>query len=376
MFIDVSRRGVGDVRDPTELSSCLSNAKSVFSVRLRGLDYRSAGVDVARGREFVNEIKASVARTLRPEVLQGLGGFGGLFELPQGYRQPVLVSGTDGVGTKLKLAQIANNHKTIGIDLVAMCVNDILTLGAEPLFFLDYLATSKLEPEQLKDVVEGIATGCEQAGCALLGGETAEMPGFYGTGEYDVAGFCVGVVEKSEIVDGSRISVGDRLIGLPSSGVHSNGYSLVRQIVGQGGHKWNAVPVGWERSLLETFLTPTRIYVRSVLEAMKAGLTVRGMAHITGGGFPENLPRCFGEGMSARIIPNSWRIPAEFCWMRQEGPVEPIEMFNTFNMGIGFVVVVPAHARERALELLPEAVEIGEIVVGEGEVLGLEDWQL
>ena len=263
-------------------------------MRLRGLDYRSAGVDVARGREFVNEIKESVARTLRPEVLQGLGGFGGLFELPRGYRQPVLVSGTDGVGTKLKLAQIANNHKTIGIDLVAMCVNDILTQGAEPLFFLDYLATGHLEPEQLKDVVEGIATGCELAGCALLGGETAEMPGFYGTGEYDVAGFCVGVVEKSELVNGAQISVGDRLIGIPSSGVHSNGYSLVRQIVGAGDYGWDAVPAGWDRSLLETFLTPTRIYVRPILEAIKAGLTVRGMAHITGGAFPENLPRSFG----------------------------------------------------------------------------------
>ena len=340
------------------------------------MDYRSAGVDVARGREFVNDIKASVARTLRPEVLQGLGGFGGLFELPSGYQQPVLVSGTDGVGTKLKLAQIANSHTSIGIDLVAMCANDILTLGAEPLFFLDYLATGKLEPEQLRDVVDGIATGCEQSGCALLGGETAEMPGFYGAGEYDVAGFCVGVVEKAEIIDGAEIAAGDCVIGLPSSGVHSNGYSLVRHIVGADELDWADTPEGWGRSLLETFLTPTSIYVQPVLAALKAGLTVHGMAHITGGGFPENLPRCLGEGLSANITPNSWNIPVEFHWLMQQGQVELMEMFNTFNMGIGFVIVVPAPAQALALKLLPGAIAIGEIVQGDGEVLGLEDWQV
>ena len=340
------------------------------------MDYRSAGVDVARGREFVNDIKASVSRTLRPEVLQGLGGFGGLFELPGGYEHPVLVSGTDGVGTKLKLAQIANSHSSIGIDLVAMCVNDILTLGAEPLFFLDYLATGQLEPAQLRDVVDGIATGCEQSGCALLGGETAEMPGFYGTGEYDVAGFCVGVVEKADIIDGSKISAGDCLIGLPSSGVHSNGYSLVRQIVSASKLNWTDVPQGWEQSLLETFLTPTQIYVAPVLAAIKAGLTVHGMAHITGGGFPENLPRCFGEGLSANIIPNSWTIPVEFHWLMREGSVELMEMFKTFNMGIGLVVVVPAQAQELALDLFPGAFALGEIVRGGREVLGLENWRL
>ncbi|MGK7909081.1 MAG: phosphoribosylformylglycinamidine cyclo-ligase [Synechococcus sp.] len=340
------------------------------------MDYRSAGVDVARGREFVNDIKASVARTLRPEVLQGLGGFGGLFELPSGYQQPVLVSGTDGVGTKLKLAQIANSHTSIGIDLVAMCANDILTLGAEPLFFLDYLATGKLEPEQLRDVVDGIATGCEQSGCALLGGETAEMPGFYGAGEYDVAGFCVGVVEKAEIIDGAEIAAGDCMIGLPSSGVHSNGYSLVRHIVGADELDWADTPEGWGRSLLETFLTPTSIYVQPVLAALKAGLTVHGMAHITGGGFPENLPRCLGEGLSAKITPNIWNIPVEFHWLMQQGQVELMEMFNTFNMGIGFVIVVPAPAQALALKLLPGAIAIGEIVQGDGEVLGLEDWQV
>ena len=339
------------------------------------MDYRSAGVDVARGREFVDDIKDSVARTMRPGVLQGLGGFGGLFELPQGYRQPVLVSGTDGVGTKLKLAQIAARHNSIGIDLVAMCVNDILTLGAEPLFFLDYLATGKLEPQQLKEVVDGIATGCEQSGCALLGGETAEMPGFYGAGEYDVAGFCVGVVEKPDIIDGSKVAVGDRLIGLPSSGVHSNGYSLVRHIVSESNQDWSAIPDGWERSLVDTYLTPTQIYVQPILAALKAGLTVHGMAHMTGGGFPENLPRCFGDGLSARILPNSWEVPADFTWLMQQGPVEPMEMFKTFNMGIGYIVVVPADAGDRALDLLPGAIEIGEIVSGEGEVLGLEGWQ-
>ncbi|WP_017326478.1 phosphoribosylformylglycinamidine cyclo-ligase [Synechococcus sp. PCC 7336] len=340
------------------------------------MDYRSAGVDVARGREFVRDIQASVARTMRAGVLGGIGGFGGLFELPQGYRQPVLVSGTDGVGTKLKLAQIADRHDTIGIDLVAMCVNDILTLGAEPLFVLDYLATGKLEPQQLAAVVDGIATGCEQSGCALLGGETAEMPGFYGAGEYDVAGFCVGVVEKSQLIDGSQIAVGDRLIGLPSSGLHSNGYSLVRRIVAESGEAWDAIPAGWQRSLLETFLAPTQLYVRPILAALKAGLTVRGMAHITGGGLPENLPRCLGPHQSARIRPNSWTIPAEFEWLMQQGPVELLEMFHTFNMGIGFVLALPPEAADRALDLLPEAIAIGEVVAGEGEVLGLEDWQV
>ncbi|MEM9567174.1 MAG: phosphoribosylformylglycinamidine cyclo-ligase [Cyanobacteria bacterium P01_E01_bin.34] len=339
------------------------------------MDYRSAGVDVARGREFVDEIKGSVARTMRPGVLQGLGGFGGLFELPLGYRQPVLVSGTDGVGTKLKLAQIAQRHNSIGIDLVAMCVNDILTLGAEPLFLLVYLATGKLEPQQLKEVVDGIATGCEQSGCALLGGETAEMPGFYGAGEYDVAGFCVGVVEKSSIIDGSKVVVGDRLIGLPSSGAHSNGYSLVRRIVSESQNDWSAIPNNWERSLVDTYLTSTQIYVQPILAALKGGLTVHGMAHITGGGFPENLPRCFGDGLSACITPNSWDVSVDFIWLMQQGQVAPMEMFKTFNMGIGFVVVVPADASNRALELLPGAIEIGEIVAGHKEVLGLDNWQ-
>lgn len=250
------------------------------------MDYKSAGVDVEAGRAFVQQIRSMVDRTRRPEVLGGMGGFSGLFQLPSGYQEPVLVSGTDGVGTKLKLAQQVDRHDTVGIDLVAMCVNDVLTCGAEPLFFLDYLATGKLQPEQLAQVVSGIAIGCEQAGCALLGGETAEMPGFYQPGEYDLAGFSVGIVEKSRILDSSRVQVGDVAIGLASSGVHSNGFSLVRKII--EGHRLDSMPFG-DRSLAEELLTPTRIYAQSILAAQKAGLDIHAMAHITGGGLSENL---------------------------------------------------------------------------------------
>jgi phosphoribosylformylglycinamidine cyclo-ligase len=347
------------------------------------MDYRDAGVDVDAGRDFVQRIRSMVDSTRRPEVLGALGGFSGLCEIPAGYQQPVLVSGTDGVGTKLKIAQTTNRHSTVGIDLVAMCVNDILTSGAEPLFFLDYLATGKLEPATLAEVVEGITQGCRQAGCALLGGETAEMPGFYGPGEYDLAGFCVGVVEKSQILDGSHIQRGDRVIGLASSGIHSNGLSLVRKIVDQGqrpdggtGYDWaETIPELGNVTLGELFLSPTRIYVKAVLEARRAGLAIHGMAHITGGGLPENLPRCLGPGQSLRLTPGTWPVPPLFNWLATAGAVPPEAMYNTFNMGLGFALIVPLDQVEQALSWFQQrqvdAYAIGEVVEGSGEVLGL-----
>ena len=271
------------------------------------MDYKQAGVDVEAGREFVDNIRNLVVSTHRPEVLGGLGGFSGLFALPSGYKEPVLVSGTDGVGTKLKLANTLNCHHTVGIDLVAMCVNDVLTSGAEPLFFLDYLATGKLNQQQLTEVVSGIAQGCRLAGCALIGGETAEMPGFYPPGEYDLAGFCVGVVEKSLILDGSQVKVGDVAIGLESSGIHSNGFSLVRKVIDECNISLQDNLDFWgQKSLAELLLTPTKIYVKPILAAAKSGLEIHGMAHITGGGLPENLPRCLPEGMSININRSSW----------------------------------------------------------------------
>lgn len=351
------------------------------------MDYRQAGVDVEAGRAFVNRIRAMVDSTHRPEVLSALGGFGGCFELPSGYRQPVLVSGTDGVGTKLKIAHALDRHDTVGIDLVAMCVNDVLTIGAEPLFFLDYLATGKLAPEQLAQVVAGVASGCKTSGCALLGGETAEMPGFYAPGEYDLAGFCVGIVEKDQMLDGSQVAVGDRLIGLASSGVHSNGFSLVRKIIAEGtrdareagrptGYSWNEKPrVLGGQSLAEVLLTPTQLYVRPVLAALKADLTIHGMAHVTGGGLPENLPRCLGEGQSIQLVSDSWPVLPVFEWIRAAGKVSRADMFNTFNMGIGFVVMVPPDQADAACRQFAdagvEAYVIGEVVAGEGELLGL-----
>ncbi len=339
------------------------------------MDYRQAGVDIEAGRTFVEKIRDSVAKTHRLGVLGDLGGFGGCFELPTGYRQPVLVSGTDGVGTKLKIAQAANKHDTIGIDLVAMCVNDVLTSGAEPLFFLDYLATGKLEPDQLAEVVKGIADGCQMAGCALLGGETAEMPGFYGVGEYDAAGFCVAIAEKSEMLNGTQVNVGDVVIALASSGIHSNGYSLVRKIIETKGYDWGdklAIPISTETkdsTLAEIFLTPTQIYVKPVLAALKANLGIHGLAHITGGGLPENLPRCLGDGQSVQIVRNSWQIPALFQWLQSEGEVPEADMFNTFNMGIGMAVVVDPQKAEQAIAYFQSqgfvTNRIGEVIVGE-----------
>ncbi|MGK7903509.1 MAG: phosphoribosylformylglycinamidine cyclo-ligase [Hormoscilla sp.] len=340
------------------------------------MDYKQAGVDVEAGREFVDRIRSMVSSTQRKEVLGGLGGFSGLFALPSGYKEPVLVSGTDGVGTKLKLATALDRHDTVGIDLVAMCVNDVLTSGAEPLFFLDYLATGKLNQAQLTQVVAGIAAGCQQAGCALLGGETAEMPGFYSPGDYDMAGFVVGIVEKSMILDGSRVKLGDRAIGLASSGVHSNGFSLVRKIVAESGLGWDHCPEILDgRSLGEVLLTPTQIYVKPLLEARRAGLDIHGMAHITGGGLPENLPRCLGKDQSVRLDASSWTVPAIFDIIAQAGQVSPDAMFNTFNMGIGFVLLVPPDQVNGAISWFAQyninAWAIGEVVAGTGSLVGI-----
>jgi phosphoribosylformylglycinamidine cyclo-ligase len=338
------------------------------------MDYRQAGVDVEAGRAFVQQIRGLVESTYRPEVISKLGGFSGFFELPTGYQQPVLVSGTDGVGTKLKLAQQCDRHDTVGIDLVAMCVNDILTCGAEPLFFLDYLATGKLNPEQLTQVVSGISQGCQLAGCALVGGETAEMPGFYQPGEYDLAGFAVGIVEKSQILDGSQVRVGDVAIGLASQGIHSNGYSLVRKIVEMTGHQLTDRPAELGgRTLAEALLMPTRIYVKPVLAALRSGLEIHAMAHVTGGGLPENLPRCLGENQSIWVDLQTWEVPSIFNWLSSRGAVATSEMFNTFNMGIGYVLLVPPTQTEQTLQWfinqeLP-AWAIGEVVEGTGELI-------
>jgi phosphoribosylformylglycinamidine cyclo-ligase len=340
------------------------------------MDYRQAGVDIEAGRSFVEKIRQDVQSTYRAEVIGGLGGFGGYFQLPSGYREPVLVSGTDGVGTKLKIAQELNRHETIGIDLVAMCVNDILTSGAEPLFFLDYLATGKLNPQQLAEVVAGIAQGCRLSGCSLLGGETAEMPGFYQLGEYDLAGFCVGIVEKSQLLDGSQVKIGDRAIGLASQGVHSNGYSLVRKIVESQGVDWNYCPeILQGKSLGEVLLAPTQIYVKPVLEALRSGIEIHGMAHITGGGLPENLPRCLDRSQSVQIYPNSWQILPIFQWLAEAGQVGDRDMYETFNMGIGFVVIVPPQQAESTINWFRSqgisSYLIGEAIAGNNDLVGI-----
>ena len=335
------------------------------------LNYRDAGVDIDAGSELIERIKPAVARTRRPGVLAGLGGFGALFELPlDRYREPVLVSGTDGVGTKLKLAVEAGLHDSIGIDLVAMCVNDIVVAGAEPLFFLDYYATGKLELEVATDVVTGIARGCELAGAALVGGETAEMPGMYSEGDYDLAGFSVGIVEKSAILDGSAVGAGDVLIGLASSGPHSNGYSLIRKIIEVSGSSLGDDLDG--RPLAEWLLAPTRIYVKPLL-SLFAEVDVHALAHITGGGLSENLPRVLPENTAAVIDTASWQPSAVFDWLQQHGNVETAEMYRTFNCGIGMVVCVAAADADRAIAHLTSQGEdariIGNIVRGEGEAV-------
>ena len=343
--------------------------------------YKKAGVDIAAGNEAVERMKKHVARTMRPEVLTGLGGFGGLFGLNlEKYKEPVLVSGTDGVGTKLKLAFMMDKHDTIGIDAVAMCVNDVVVSGAEPLFFLDYLATGKLVPEKIEAIVKGVAEGCVRAGCALIGGETAEMPGMYGDGEYDIAGFTVGIVDKPKIIDGSDIRPGDAIIGLASSGVHSNGYSLVRRLLlEEKGYKLGDVlPELGGRTLGEVLLEPTRIYVKPVL-ALLEKVRIKGMAHITGGGFIENIPRVLPDHVNADILPDSWPVPPIFTLMQREGGISDRDMFTTFNMGIGMVLFVPAEQADAAVamaeELGEKAYRIGTVTEGRkivtfgGEVL-------
>ena len=316
------------------------------------LSYRDAGVDIDAGNALVERIKPLVRSTFRPGVMTGLGGFGALFELPlERYREPVLVSSTDGVGTKLKLAMELGRHDSIGIDLVAMCANDILVAGAEPLFFLDYYATGHLDVEVATKVIEGIARGCERAGAALTGGETAEMPGMYSGSDYDLAGFCVGIVEKSRIIEPARVQVGDALIGLASSGPHSNGYSLIRKILQVGDADLSQEMAG--RTLAEALLAPTRIYVKPLL-ALIEQLPVHALAHITGGGLPENLPRVLPPGVKATIRADSWKRPEIFDWLQRQGKVAAPEMLRTFNCGVGMVVCVPDTEAKRACDLLRE----------------------
>ncbi|SEQ67209.1 phosphoribosylformylglycinamidine cyclo-ligase [Amphritea atlantica] len=342
------------------------------------ISYKDAGVDIDAGNALVDRIKGVAKRTARPEVMGGLGGFGALCEIPEGYKKPVLVSGTDGVGTKLRLAMDLNKHDTIGIDLVAMCVNDLIVAGAEPLFFLDYYATGKLNIDIAADVVTGIGAGCELAGAALVGGETAEMPGMYEGEDYDLAGFCVGVVEKDEIIDGTKVSVGDTLIALPSSGPHSNGYSLIRKIIEVREADLSGTVDG--KPLTEALLEPTRIYVKPVLELIRKS-QVNALSHITGGGLLENIPRVLPQSAKAVIDVNSWQMPEVFRWLQALGNVDAREMYRTLNCGIGMVIVVPSNTADAALEILKGAGEapfiIGEIATAtEGEeqveLLGLE----
>ena len=336
--------------------------------------YKAAGVDITAGYRAVELMKKHVARTMIPGVLEDIGGFGGLFELDlTGIQRPVLVSGTDGVGTKLKLAFLMDKHDTVGIDCVAMCVNDIVCCGAKPQFFLDYVAVGKNVPERVAQIVSGVAEGCVQAGCALVGGETAEMPGFYPEDEYDLAGFSVGVVDKSKILDKNTMQEGDVLIALPSSGVHSNGFSLVRKVfqVEKGGLDRRYADLG--QTLGETLLTPTRIYVKPVLALLKAGVRIRSISHITGGGFYENIPRSLAEGMTARIERSAVRVLPIFDIIAREGGIPERDMFNTFNMGVGMCLTVAAEDVDLALDSLADAGEegayaLGEIAHGEGGI--------
>lgn len=319
------------------------------------LSYKDAGVDIDAGNALVDRIKGVVGRTRRPEVMGGLGGFGALCALPQKYREPVLVSGTDGVGTKLRLAMDLKRHDTIGIDLVAMCVNDLIVQGAEPLFFLDYYATGKLDVDTAAAVITGIAKGCEESGCALVGGETAEMPGMYHGDDYDVAGFCVGVVEKSEIIDGSKVQAGDALIALASSGPHSNGYSLIRKILDVSSQDPQTTELEGQ-SLADHLLAPTKLYVRSVLELI-ANSEIHAIAHLTGGGFWENIPRVLPENTQAILDESSWQWPAIFHWLQTQGNVSTHEMYRTFNCGVGMIIALPQAHVESALKILTAAGE-------------------
>ena len=321
----------------------------------QSLSYKDAGVDINAGNALVERIKPEVKRTTRAEVIGGLGGFGALCAIPSKYKEPVLVSGTDGVGTKLRLAIDLKKHDTIGIDLVAMCVNDLVVQGAEPLFFLDYYATGKLDVDVAADVVKGIADGCVQSGCALVGGETAEMPGMYHAGDYDLAGFCVGVVEKSEIIDGSRVKNGDALIALSSSGPHSNGYSLVRKVIDVAGVN-PATELLDNKPLSEHVLAPTKIYVKSVLALIKQ-TDVHAIAHLTGGGFWENIPRVLPKNTKAVIDEKSWKWPSVFNWLQEKGNIDTYEMYRTFNCGVGMVIALPQEQVDTALAILKQAGE-------------------
>ena len=359
-------------------TTCLATSQvltlSQETVSKNNLSYRDAGVDIDAGDELVERITPAVRVTRRPEVLMGLGGFGALFQLDvKKYREPVLVSGTDGVGTKLLLANRLQRHDSIGIDLVAMCVNDILTCGAEPLFFLDYYACGKLELAVAEKVIAGIAEGCRQSGCSLVGGETAEMPGMYSPGHYDLAGFAVGVVEKSKILDGSRIRPGHRVLGLASSGPHSNGYSLIRKVLDVSGASLDTLltnPDGRKVKLGDALLAPTTIYVQPILQLLASG-DIEGLAHITGGGLTENIVRVLPDGMGLRLDVRSWQRPAVFDWLQEQGGISPAEMLRTFNCGIGMVMVVPADAATRVTESARSlglgCTDIGEVVAGGNE---------
>lgn len=331
-----------------------------------GLTYRDAGVDIDAGNRLVEQIKPLVRSTARPELLGGIGGFGAMIEIPAGYSQPVLVAGADGVGTKLKLAIEMAVHDSVGVDLVAMCVNDILVQGAEPLFFLDYLAVDRLDADMATEVIAGIAEGCRQSGAALAGGETAEMPGMYGLGDYDLAGFCVGVVEKADIIDGSRISAGDRVIGLASSGLHSNGFSLVRKVLERTDHQLDQQFEQRTETLGELLLAPTKIYVRSLLPLLRAG-RINGLSHITGGGLTENIPRVLPSGLGVELERSQWPVSPLYNWLQSAGAIRDEEMYRTFNCGIGMVAIVAPDQAAGVIDGLQAAGElawdIGSVVV-------------
>ncbi|MDO5054513.1 MAG: phosphoribosylformylglycinamidine cyclo-ligase [Pasteurella oralis] len=321
----------------------------------QSLSYKDAGVDINAGNSLVEKIKADVKRTTRPEVIGGLGGFGALCAIPSKYKEPILVSGTDGVGTKLRLAIDLNRHESIGIDLVAMCVNDLVVQGAEPLFFLDYYATGKLDVDIAASVIKGIANGCEQSGCALVGGETAEMPGMYHAGDYDLAGFCVGVVEKSEIIDGSKVKAGDALIALGSSGPHSNGYSLIRKVIEVAGINPAEEQLAG-KPLADQVLAPTKIYVKSILQLIKQ-VDVHAISHLTGGGFWENIPRVLPNNVKAVINEASWQWQPIFKWLQEKGNIDTHEMYRTFNCGVGMIIALPQQDVDTALALLKQTGE-------------------
>ena len=318
------------------------------------MDYKTSGVDVEAGRSFINRIRSSVEATHRSEVIGGMGGFSGLIRLPKGFSNPVLVAGTDGVGTKLELAQQYQMHFGVGLDLVAMCVNDVITCGASPLFFLDYIATGSLAPEAMAEVVEGVSEGCKLSGCALLGGETAEMPGFYPPGKYDLAGFCVGVVEEDEVIASASMEAGDKIIGVASSGLHSNGFSLVRKVLSSRDIDQNSIYGSDNRLLIEDLLTPTILYGQLVKALQNASVPLHGMAHITGGGLPENLPRCLRGGLQAYVDVTTWQRPELFHWLQEAGDIPEQDLWNTFNLGVGFCLVVPDSGLDRAHEVCRE----------------------